>query len=281
MERREGFFSGVRNVEIYYQYWLPDGDPRAVLLISHGLAEHSGRYATLVGYFVPRGYAVYALDHIGHGRSGGRRVYVDRFEDFTDVLGRYLGMVREWQPGKPVFLVGHSMGALIGGMFLIQRQTELAGAILSGVPFKIPDNVSPITVALSWILSRLTPGLGLAGLNIQGISRDPAVVHAYVSDPLVYTGKTTARLAHELLQAIRRLRSAAAGITIPLLILQGGADVLVDPDGARAMYEEVGSAVKELKVYDGLYHEIYHEPEHALVLGDVESWLAVRLGAPA
>ncbi len=281
MERREGFFSGVRNVEIYYQYWLPDGDPRAVLLISHGLAEHSGRYATLVGYFVPRGYAVYALDHIGHGRSGGRRVYVDRFEDFTDVLGRYLGMVREWQPGKPVFLVGHSMGALIGGMFLIQRQTELAGAILSGVPFKIPDNVSPITVALSWILSRLTPGLGLAGLNIQGISRDPAVVHAYVSDPLVYTGKTTARLAHELLQAIRRLRSAAAGITIPLLILQGGADVLVDPDGARAMYEEVGSAVKELKVYDGLYHEIYHEPEHALVLRDVESWLAVRLGAPA
>lgn len=277
MEHREGFFSGVRNFEIYYQYWLPDGEPRAVLLISHGLAEHSGRYANVVSYFVPRGYAVYALDHLGHGKSAGRRVYVGRFEDFTDVLSRYLDMVRDWQPDKPVFLLGHSMGALIGGIFLLQHQTELAGAILSGIPFKIPDNVSPITVALSGLLSRLMPRLGLAGLNVQGVSRDPAVVRAYVRDPLVYTGRTTARLAYELLKAIRRLRGDAAHITIPLLILQGSADVMVDPDGARALYREAGSADKTIKVYGGLYHEIYNEPEHEQVLGDVGAWLEARV----
>ncbi len=277
MEHKEGFFPGVRGVEIYYQYWLPDGEPRAVLLLSHGLAEHSGRYANLVGYLVPRGYAVYALDHPGHGRSAGRRVYVERFEDFTDVLSRYLGKVRGWQPDRPVFLVGHSMGALIGGIFLLRHQTELAGAVLSGVPFKIPDNVLPITVVLSRILSRLAPRVGVASLDARGVSRDPDVVRAYVGDPLVYTGRTTARLADELLKAILRLREAAAGITIPLLILQGGADVMVDPDGARALYEEIGSADKTIKVYQGLYHEIYNEPEHERVLRDVEAWLEARL----
>ena len=118
MRHQEGTFKGVRDASIYYQCWLPEGESRAVLLIVHGLAEHSGRYMNVVNHFVPLGYAVYGVDHVGHGKSSGTRVYVERFEDYTDTLKIYFDMVRHWQPEKPVFLVGHSMGGLIGAVYL-------------------------------------------------------------------------------------------------------------------------------------------------------------------
>ncbi len=277
MKHQEGFFKGVRDAEICYQCWLPEGEPRAVLLIVHGLAEHCGRYANVVDHFVPQGYAVYGVDHIGHGKSDGTRVYVKRFADFIDVLTTYGDMVHEWQPDKPVFLVGHSLGALIGAVYLLDHQTELSGAILSGPLVKIPDNISPMTVLLSRLLSVLLPKLGVAGVDAQGVSRDPAVVDAYVRDPLVYRGKTTARLGAELLRAMKRVTEEAYKITLPVLVLQGSEDRLVAPDGAEMLHRAAGSADKTLKVYDGLHHEVYNEPERASVLSDVEAWLRERL----
>jgi len=103
MKRQEGFFTGVRETEIYYQAWLPDGKPTAVLLIVHGLAEHSGRYNNVVNRFIPEGYAVYGFDHSGHGRSEGKRVHVHRFADFCETLGLYVDLVRGWQPETPIF----------------------------------------------------------------------------------------------------------------------------------------------------------------------------------
>lgn len=277
MKHQEGFFKGVRNADICYQCWLPEGEPRAVLLIVHGLAEHCGRYTNMVNHFVPLGYAVYGVDHIGHGRSGGTRVHVKRFEDFTNVLRTYLGMVRDWQPGRQVFMIGHSLGALIGAVYLLDHQTDLAGAILSGPLVKVPDSISPLAVLLSRLLSVLLPKVGVAGVDAEGVSRDPAVVDAYVNDPLVYTGKTTARLGCETLKAMRRVANEAARITLPLLVLQGSEDRLVAPDGAEMLHRAAGSGDKTLRIYDGLHHEVYNEPEHASVLGDVEAWLHARL----
>jgi acylglycerol lipase len=277
MEHHEGFFKGVRDADIYHQCWLPEGEPRAVLLIVHGLAEHCGRYTNVFDYFVPRGYAVYGVDHVGHGRSGGTRVYVKRFTDFIDVLRAYLGMVLDWQTGKPLFMVGHSLGALIGAVYLLDHQNELAGAILSGPLVKVPDNISPMTVALSKWVSVFLPRLGVAGVDAMGVSRDPAVVDAYINDPLVYGGKTTARLGCETLKAMRHVADEASHITLPLLVLQGSEDRLVPPDGAEMLYRAAGSGDKTLRIYDGLHHEIYNEPEHSDVLGDVETWIEERL----
>jgi len=277
MKHEDGFFKGVRGARICYQYWLPDDEPHAVILISHGLAEHSGRYMNVVNHFVPHGYAVYSLDHLGHGRSDGRRVYVKGFADYTDVLSGYLAMIRAWQPNKPIFLLGHSMGALIAASFLLDHQSAFAGAILSGPSAVVPKSVSRATIAMARILSTLAPKLGLMALDAEGVSRDQPVVRAYVDDPLVYTRKTTARLAYELLKAMRRVTTGASQITLPIMILQGGADRLVDPNGARILYDTVGFVDKTLKVYDGLYHEVYNEPEHEQVLGDVETWLEERL----
>jgi len=277
MEHHEGRFEGVRGTEIRYQYWLPDGGPDASLLIVHGLAEHCGRYANVIDRFVPRGYAVYGVDHIGHGKSTGRRVYVKRFGDFIAVLKTYVDRIIEWQPGAPLFMIGHSLGALIGAVYLLDHPGDLAGAILSGPLVKIPDNVSPATVLLSRLLSVVLPKLGVAAVDATGVSRDPAVVRAYVEDPLVYTGKTTARLGCEMLKAMHRVAEEASKIQLPLLVLQGGADRLVSPDGAEMLHRLAGSTDKTLKVYDGLHHEVYNEPERDVVLADVEAWLRERL----
>jgi acylglycerol lipase len=279
MKHQEGSFTGVRDASIYYQCWLPEGEPKAVLLIVHGLAEHSGRYMNVVHHFVPLGYGVYGIDHLGHGKSDGKRVYVQRFEDYTDTLKIYFDMVRQWQPDLPIFLVGHSMGGLIGALYLLDHQAELTGAVLSGPCVKVPDNVSPATVLMGRLLSVLLPQVGLLGLEAEGVCRDPAVVEAYVSDPLVHTGKTTARLAAELLKAMERITAEAARITLPLLLVQGSADKLVDPDGAQMLYDTVGSGDKEIEVYDGFYHEVFNEYEHSRVLGDIETWLEAHLGS--
>ncbi len=278
MEHQEGTFTGIRGETIYYQSWLPQGEPKAILLIIHGLAEHSGRYANVVNHFVPMGYAVYGVDHVGHGKSSGTRVYVERFGDYTDTLKTYFDMVRHWQPAKPVFLVGHSMGGLIGAVYLLDHQAKFTGAVLSGPAVKIQDDVSPAFIFVGKVISVLMPKMGVIRLEAEGVSRDPAVVQAYVNDPLVYCGKVTARLSAELVKAIRRVTAEAANIRLPILILQGGADRLVDPQGARILYDAVSSVDKTIKIYDGLYHEVYNEPERDRVLGDVEAWLEAHLG---
>jgi acylglycerol lipase len=277
MKHEEGFFQGSRGVRIYQQSWLPDGEPKAVLLIVHGLGEHCGRYSNVVSHLVPLGYALYGLDHVGHGKSEGSREYVERFEDFTDTLDAYRAMVTQAQPGKPVVLYGHSLGGLIGTFYLLDRQAGLAGALLSAPLSRVPENVSALTITMGRVLARVAPKAGLLPVDPTGVSRDPAVVQAYVNDPLVFHGKTSARLAAEMLRAMQRVTAEAAKITLPVLIFQGSADRLVNPGDARFLYNAVTSADKTLKVYEGLYHEAHNEPECATVLHDMEVWLAAHV----
>jgi len=279
MEHQDGFFKGIRNTQIYYQTWLPDGDPEGILIVVHGLAEHCGRYMNLVNHFVPVGYAVYGVDHVGHGKSDGVRVHVQRFEDFTDTIRTFFGMIKNWHPETPIFMVGHSLGGLIAAVYLLEHPSGLTGAILSGPSVKIPDHISSATIFLGKMFSALIPKLGLVGLDPAGVSRDPAVVEAYINDPLVHGGKTTARLAAEIVRAMKRVSAEGSRISLPILILQGGQDRLVDPSGAQMLYEKVQSKDKIVKVYDGLYHELFNEPEHDQVLSYVEGWLESHLGS--
>ena len=277
MRHVEGSFRGAREARIYHQGWLPEGDAGAVLLVVHGIGEHSGRYGNVVNHFVPRGYAVYGFDHIGHGRSDGRREFVERFADYTETLAIYVNLVRGWQPGKPVFLLAHSMGGLIASYYLLDHPADFRGAVLSAPALKISDDISPATLALGRILSVLAPRMGLAALEVGGLSRDPEVVVAYVKDPLVFHGRTPARLVAESLRAMQRVAAEAARIALPFMVVQGGADRMVDPAGAQLLHDKAGSNDKTLRVYEGLYHELFNEPERARVLADVEQWLAAHL----
>ena len=277
MNHREGFFEGVRHAQIYYQAWLPDGEPKAALLIVHGIAEHSGRYGNVVEHLVPLGYALYALDHVGHGRSEGRRTYVKRFGEYTDTLHTFAGMVRGWHPGSPIFMFGHSLGALISVNYVLDYPTGLAGVVLSGTSVQMPDDVTPLTLFIAKALSALAPRAPVQALEAQWISRDPAVVEAYVNDPLVYTGKVLARTGVEVLNAQQRAMAEAPAILEPVCMVHGKADRLTPLSGAQAFYEALGSEDKTLKVYDELFHEVCNEPECGMVLSDIAAWLDAHL----
>ncbi|MGB0849153.1 MAG: lysophospholipase, partial [Thiolinea sp.] len=261
---------------IFHQSWLPEGEANAVIVLVHGLGEHSGRYQNVINSLVPRGYAIHALDHLGHGRSDGVRKHVNRFDDFIETLHTFSGMVRAQYAGQPIFLLGHSMGGLIASRYLLEHQAEFNGAILSAPALKVDDSVTPLLIWIGRILSVLLPRYGVIPMGSAMLSRDPAVVQAYLDDPLVYSGKTTARLAAEIVTTMNYVRGRMQTINLPVLILQGSADRIVHPEGAQAFHAGIDSDDKTLKVYEGWYHELFNEPEREAVLTDVLHWLRKR-----
>lgn len=277
MKHQASHFTGLQNLDIYYQSWLPDDPPRAILLVAHGLAEHSGRYTNLVNHMVPLGYAVYALDHRGHGRSAGQRVYVDRFTDYLDDLKTFFDLVHGQHPDLKTFLVGHSMGGTIALAYALRHQDELDGLILSGAAVRLGAGISPLVIAVGKLVSRLFPKMGTVVLDASAISHDPETVRAYEDDPLVFRGKVTARLGDELIRTMQSFPDQVAQLRLPILILHGGADQLTDPEGSRWLYEAVGSEDKTLHIYEGYYHEVFNEIGREKVLADVQAWLEAHL----
>ena len=277
MEHKQGRFTGYKNLDLYYQYWLPTGAPRAILLVVNGLAEHSGRYTNLVDYFVPKGYGVYSHDHRGHGKSEGLRCYVDRFSDYVSDLKTFFDIVRGQHGDTKIFLVGHSMGGTIATAYAVEHQRELAGLLLSGASLKMGSTVSPALIAMAGVLSVLLPKMGATVIDASAISQDQAVVDAYVSDPLVYRGKIRARTGAELIRTMKELAAQMPEINLPILIMHGTADQLSNPEGSQMLYELAGSKDKTLKLYEGFYHEIFNEPGREQVFADMETWLAARV----
>ena len=276
MWHQTGYFKTPDQRSIFHQCWVPEGEVTAVIILVHGLGEHSGRYQNVVDALVPQGYAIHALDHIGHGKSDGVRKYVDSFDDFISALQMFSAKVRAQYDDQPVFLLGHSMGGLIASRYLLDYQYEFDGAILSAPALKVDDSVTPLFIWVGRLIAALFPRLGLVPLGSGMLSRDPAVVQAYIDDPLVCKGKTTARLAAEIVATMADVRTGMPSIELPLLILQGSADRIVHPQGAQLFHEGVGSQDKSLKLYDGWYHELFNEPERELVLDEVLTWLNQR-----
>jgi acylglycerol lipase len=273
MMHKEGKFKGYKGLKLYYQFWLPDKKPKAVLLVAHGLAEHSGRYKNLVDYFVPKGYAVYALDHRGHGKSEGTLSYVDNFNDYLIDLKTFFDMVRKDSKNTKIFLFGHSLGGTIATAYAVEHQDELAGLMVSGSSLVPAPSVSPALLAMAGVVSALLPKMGVTLLDASAISRDQAVVDAYVNDPLVFRGKIPARTGAELARMWKQLPEQMPRIKLPILIMHGFADQLSDPRGSKLLFERVGSKDKTLKLYDNCYHEICNEPEREQVFADMETWL--------
>lgn len=274
-------FTGLANYNIFCQSWHPEGEPRAALLIVHGYAEHSGRYQQVAEHFAGLGYAIYAFDHHGHGRSDGIRADVVRLEDYLPDLKMFLDMVKEREPGRPVFLIGHSMGGAIATLFAARHGADFDGLLTSGAGVKLGGNVSPWLVRMSKIIASLAPRLPTVAMDVEAVSRDPKVVARYRSDPLNYLGKVRARMGVQLLRAGELIAAELQNISLPVLILHGTADRLADPTGSQMIYDRVSSADKTLHFYDGLYHEIFNEPEREQVFADVAVWLDAHVQSSA
>jgi len=274
----EGVLAGVGDRQIFRQSWSPDSQPRAAVIIVHGASEHSGRYGHVAQALVADGYAVYALDHRGHGRSDGPRAVIDRLASaVTDVDG-LVSEVRAEHPELPIVMLGHSMGATVAISYTIRHHERLRALILSGPLAALEAAPAPLRM-LGRVLSVLAPKLPLVDIDASLVSRDPEVVRDYEADPLNHHGKLPARTIDELARAIDDFPEAVTTITLPVLILYGTADRLAPPSGAQMLERRIGSADKTAIAYPGLFHEILNEPEREAVLTDIRGWLAERLYA--
>jgi alpha-beta hydrolase superfamily lysophospholipase len=254
------------------KHWLI-ADPKAVVLISHGYAEHLGRYEHVAAALNTAGYSVYALDHWGHGKSDGAPGFVPAFSVFLDGLDTLLAESKAAYPDKKKFLIGHSMGGLVAANYLPARQEEFAGAVLSGSSVKAVDEPPAAVLFVGRVLSKLAPKAGLISLDASLVSRDANVVETYIADPLVYKGKISARLGAEMIDAMKRAVNEAPRLRLPILFLHGGADGLTSPEGSKILSERVSSSDSTLKIYDGFYHEIFNDPGKEEVIADMIRWI--------
>ncbi len=277
MRHTEDFFPTHDSLRLFWQRWQPDGQAKAALLIVHGVAEHSGRYGNLVEGLLPKGYALYAFDQRGHGRSPGRRGFIRSWEEYRSDLRAFIRVVQGCEPGCPLFLFGHSMGALVVLDYLLSARDDLRGAIVSGAPLDSSQAASPALIALARFMSRVWPNFTLKStLNPSHLSRDSHIVQAYVDDPLVF--KTmTARWGTEFLDTQSRVVARAGEIDIPILLVHGEADQICLVDGVRRFYADIASADKDLITYPGGYHETHNEPGHIREIEDIASWIEAHL----
>ena len=271
----EGRFGGEGGLEIYWQAWLPEGEPRAVIVLAHGASEHSGRYAWTGEQLTERGYALYALDHRGHGRSAGDRAVIDRMANAVEDLHTLVERAHNAYPGRPVVLLGHSMGGAVALAYTMEHEDALDALVLSA-PLAALEAAPAVQRIIGRALSVVAPSLGVVVIDSTAVSRDPEVVADYDADPLNYHGKVPARTVAELSRAIDGFPDGVTHFRLPMLVMHGTADRLVPIAASEMVVERAGSEDKTFKRYDGLFHEILNEPERQQVLDDIADWLDAR-----
>ncbi len=265
--------SSKNGLKLFLQQWLPEGEVRAAVALVHGVNEHGGRYARLAGELNEHGIAVHAIDLRGFGRSDGERGLVLRFDEFLDDVEYLLSRTAAEHPGKPLFLLGHSMGGEIATWMVIARQPKIEGLILSAPALSIGGKVFPVLRHLATFFSGIFPRMRLRRMGTWFMSRDPQVIADFNRDPLVFHGKFAVRTGAEILRVVKLIRRRMEEVRLPLLIMHGTRDFVTDPAGSRELYARASSTDKTLHLYPGLFHEIFNEPEREQVVEDLIGWI--------
>ncbi len=270
IRRTESHLPGATGILLFRRSWLPRTSERIIILV-HGYGEHSGRYENTASDLARAGFEVHAYDQQGHGRSGGTRCYVRRFEHLLDDLEGFVAAVRAERQQLPVTVVGHSMGGLVVAAYASQRNPQVAGVVTSGAALSMPEDFPRARAITAHVLKWLAPRISLASqLDPDALCRDPEVVRAYLEDPLVER-RITPSLASEILSAMKC--TTAAAVRVPMLLLHGEDDRICPVGGSRSFFEQLTVTQRGLHTYPGLRHEIFNEPERAAVLGDLVSWI--------
>jgi alpha-beta hydrolase superfamily lysophospholipase len=276
MQHTKSTFTSHDGLELYFQSWRPKKETVAALIIVHGLGDHSGRYMNLVNPLVAHGYAIYAFDNRGHGRSAGQRGHAQSFSDLRYDLALFQQLIKEREKERPLFIMGHSLGGLTVLDTVLHDSTGYKGVIASS-PALDTGGVSAALMAASKILSRVWPTLSFpSGLEVKAISRDPDEVQAYMDDPLIH-GKGTPRLAIESQNAIVWCQENADKLQIPILIIHGTADRITSPVSSREFFDKITLPDKTYIAYEGGYHESLNDIHQQEAATDIEHWLNAHL----
>lgn len=274
MQDSRPFRFASRGLELAAYYWPAVGAARGALIFVHGWGEHAGRYQDAASALAAAGYAVYVLEFEGHGASPGRRAHVRRFDHLVADLASFIDEVRDQQPNLPLFLHGYSMGGCVAATFAVFISPRLDGLILNASALWVSPHISPAKKNISRFLGGLLPYLPVAKLTYgELMSRLPEEIAAYDADPRLWQGKINAGTGKELLQANERISRHLHRLRLPLLVLQGSDDRLVDPAGAEDVYNKATSPDKQFHMYEGARHDLLHESNRAEVLDHIRTWL--------
>jgi alpha-beta hydrolase superfamily lysophospholipase len=264
---------GVRALELYASCWWPPFAPAATIGIVHGIGEHSGRYGRLIRSLAGAGFGLCAFDQRGHGRSEGRRGHIDSWSDYRFDLATFVRSVRETSRGLPLFLYGHSMGALVVLDFVLHDPDAVDGVMVSAPPFEPRGINAPWRVLLAKLLSRVWPTLGVrTKVSVEMVSREPAVREASRNDPLMH-GLVTVRWGTEIMRTLERVRAATAQIRVPIMVMHGGADPLASVGGTKDFFDRLTVDDRELRIYDDALHEPHNDLCWRELVRDVEQWI--------
>lgn len=278
MKHFETSYQTHDGLKLYLQAWLPEGAPKASLLIVHGLGEHSSRYLHVAEALVKQEIAVFTFDGRGHGKSVPTpTAYFASYQDYLKDIDALYEKVKNYVPQKPSFIFGHSMGGGMVAAYALEHQPKTDGIILSAPALMPDDKVSPLLVKISGLVSAIAPKLKVLQLDATKISRDSQEVAKYCSDPLVYQKAVPARTGHELLKLMKNSLENATAFQYPVLLLHGTADQLTNPKGSEQFFRTISSTDKTFHRYEGFYHELVNEPEKEKVIQDIVDWLKERI----
>lgn len=259
---------------IFYRVWKTNNNPKGIVVLVHGLNSHSGYFQNLALRLISNDLEVYAMDLRGRGHSDGKRFYIADYRDIIADINELL-RIASAQPPLPIFLFGHSAGSVFASVYAILYQDKLQGLISESIAFRLP---AP-RLALESIkaLALLIPYARLVKLKNADFSRDNSVVNAMKNDPLLANEKQPAKTMQQLLRASDLLQKDMSRITLPLLIMHGKADRATKPEGSEYLMQHVSSIDRELKLYEGHYHDLLNDLDNEVVLQDIVNWLNQRL----
>jgi alpha-beta hydrolase superfamily lysophospholipase len=264
---------------LYYRHWPTRANTKGVVMLIHGLSEHCQRYEHLAAHLNQAGYALSSMDLPCHGKSAGIRGHVDSIDVFENAaLGLYQ-RIKSSHPDTPIFLLGHSMGGLLATRLLLNHQHKFQGALLSGAAIQSPQEPPQWQIAIIRLVAKLFPKNQMLALDASAVSRDPKVVEQYMADPLVSKDKLSAQFLVCIRNAMQECKDGAASINLPLKVMHGSDDVMTAPAGSQWLYDTVSSKDKQLTLYDGLFHEIFNEPEGESIFTEMVSWMDQRIYA--
>lgn len=272
MKHSETAWNSVDGLKIFAQAWEPEGEIKAVVCLVHGIGEHTGRFEPVTKLFTKHGLVLFGADWRGHGRSEGKRGHVHSIEavlDDTDIL---LDKARIKYPGKPLFLYGQSLGAIIVLYYGLVRNPAISGIIATSPALHSSLDEQPVKIAIAKILGSVFPSVTLhSGLNPDWLSRDKAIVQAYRDDPMVHY-QISLGFAKILIRIRKWALDNSAGFPLPLLLMHGTHDKIAYPSGSIDFSRPIGNNCTFIQ-WQGAYHELHNEPEKDEVIKTMTSWI--------
>ena len=271
----EETIDSANGIKIFVRSWAPESTARAAIVVCHGVNSHGGQYLWAAEQFVAAGFAVFALDLRGRGRSEGEPFYVENVMDYVSDVANTIALAKSRHPGLPLYLLGHSAGGVVSATYVLDNQTQIAGFICESFAFQVP--APGFALAAIKAISHIAPRLPVLKLKNEDFSRDPKAVEALNRDPLTAHEVQPAITVAALVRADERLHDEFPSITLPLLIMHGTDDKATVCRGSQFFYETAGSKDKTLKLYEGHYHDLLNDIGKEQAMADIQQWITARL----